>query len=242
MENIIKREKEMLLEAEKKYGKFFKNALSSNQLLQTFIEGIDEKMWIFVAFVSQIRKHHTLALFSTARLHSVQTKMNARQVIEAGVNAAYALANPSQEDFCVLNQDGTLDIPKGLLIKRYKWLEQNYPKHSDFLKRQKVIINKSAAHSNFLYVFKNFKFSEVKKGFETPFFDIEDELHIKTDFWFLGNLAIALINLFFSINQNISPDIKWKDNLIKEAKILEEDNHCIKEEMMQNPRIERWIT
>ena len=60
-----------------------------------------------MVFLSQIKKYHTLALFSVARLHHIQAMLNLRQVLEAGVNAAYGLANPNQDDFVIKNASGS---------------------------------------------------------------------------------------------------------------------------------------
>ena len=239
--DIIKEEERMILEAGERYGAPFKNAFDFNNLLQNFIKETNLDAWIFVMFLSQIRKHHTLAIFSAARLHGIQAKMNERQVIEAGVNAAYALANPNHKDFYTEDECGVAYVSKNLASKRYKWLWQNYPKSSEFLKKQKDIINSSAAHSGIIYAFKNFKFPENREGgFEMPFFDIEDEFYVKNDFWFLGNLAMGLMDLFYGVNQGCNR-IKFKDDFIKELKTLEGENHRIKAEMMKNPRMIKFL-
>ncbi len=122
----------MVLEAEAKYGTPFKNALGFNHLLGDFIKEATPGAWIFVMFLSQIRKSLTLAVFSAVRLHEVQARMNQRHAIEAGVNAAYALANPNPKDFYIEDEQGTLHSPQRLMNKRYRWLEQNHKNYSDF--------------------------------------------------------------------------------------------------------------
>src|SRR6516164_11309174 len=42
---------------------------------------------MFARFFSLLKKHHMLALLSALRLHKVQTMINLRQVLEAGINA-----------------------------------------------------------------------------------------------------------------------------------------------------------
>lgn len=239
--NIMEDETKLILRADKRYGAFFKNAADFNALLHAFIKTVDIEGWLFAMFLSQVRKHHTLALFSAVRRHHTQAQMNLRQTMEAGANAAYAIANPQKEDFVVVLPGGTLDAPQSLAEKRYKWLEDNFQTSSDFLKNQKKISN-SATHSNVIYAFLNFSFDEVlKRGFNTPFFDIEDEYLIKTDLWFIGNLAMGLMDLFFGVNQKHSI-ITFADDFIPRLKTLEAQNLKLKEEMMKHPRFRKTMT
>lgn len=73
--DIIESEREMFLTASDRYGDFFINAFEFNVLLNEFIKSVDPDRFIFAMFLSQIRKHTTLALLSAVRLHSVQTSM-----------------------------------------------------------------------------------------------------------------------------------------------------------------------
>lgn len=96
---IIDSEREMFLTASERYGDFFINASEFNVLLNEFIKSVDPDRFIFAMFLSQIRKHTTLALFSAVRLHHIQAMMNLRQVLEAGSCAAYAIANIDKSGF-----------------------------------------------------------------------------------------------------------------------------------------------
>lgn len=240
--DLANEENDFFFKAEEKYGAFFVNAIHFNGLLQNFVKSVNPEAWIFAIFLSQIRKYHTLALFSAARRHHVQARMNDRQAIEASVNAAYALANPDEKDFVEKDEKGILQTPQRLTNKRHSWLEANFPDGSKFLKNQKDIINNSTAHSNIVYAFKNFSLEELeKKGFSTPFFDIEDEFHIKSDFWFLGNLALGIMDLFYGVNKKYNR-VVFKDDFISELKTLEKENHRIKAEMMQDPRVKKHLS
>lgn len=234
--DILEKENEFVLDAEKRYGDFFKNAASFNALLHSFIKEVKVEGWIFSMFLSQVRKHHTLALFSAVRRHHIQTQLDLRQTIEAGANAAYAIANPNEQDFVVDVSDGSLDAPKSLTEKRYQWLENNYKQHSDFLKNQKGVINRSSAHQNMIYGFQNFAFDEMTKArFQTPFFDIEDEYMIKTNLWFIGNLAWALLHLFAEVNKKYNM-MTLTDDFADRLNALGKQNDGLKIVMSKNPR------
>ncbi len=239
--DIIKEENELILNAEKKYDTYFKNAANFNCLLQDFIKSVDPDRWIFIVFLSQIRKHHTLALFSTVRQHYVQACMDLRQVIEAGINAAYGIACSDEKDFMIKTEENIIQTPKKLFKKRYKWLEKNYITQSNFLKNQKEIINRSISHSNIVYAFINFDNSKLKKNkYLLSFFDKEDDYRVKTNLWFIGNLALGLMDLFFGINKDYS-HIKFSNDFIDRLKKLEEENKRLKTEIMKNPRYVRAI-
>jgi hypothetical protein len=122
---------------------------------------------IFVLFLSQVRKHHTLALFSTVPLHRIQAMMDLRQTLEAGACAAYAIANTDPADFADKDQDRILNPTQDLARKRYKWLEQNFSVGSNAIKRIKESINKSAAHSNIADAHLNFSPFEQVLGSRT---------------------------------------------------------------------------
>lgn len=234
--DIIEKERQLFYEAESKYGDFFANASSSNALLQNFIKEVNLNAWIFAMFLSQVRKHHTLALFSVVRLHHIQAILNLRQVLEAGANAVYAIANPNKDDFAISNEDGTLDATQKLTTKRYKWLEEKYPAGSEAIKKLKNIINKSCAHSNIIYAQRNFKMAkEERPGFQTPFFDIEDEYLIKTDLWMVGNIVLVLMDLFNEANKSYNI-ITFSDDFVRRLLELDEDNRRLKAEMMRHPR------
>jgi hypothetical protein len=234
-EYILKREKEMYEEAESKYGDFFKNASGFNNLLQFFIKEAQPDAWLFVCFIAQIKKHHTLALFSSVRSHHIQAMLNMRQVLEAGANAAYALANPKQEDFVDVDEDGILDPNQKLAQKRYKWLDENFPAGSKTIKTQKESINNSCAHSNLVYAQNNFKLDDKVRKFKTSFFDDEDEYLVKTDLWMLANTLRGLLDLFYEVNKKFNR-ITFRNDFVKDLKKLEAQNLFLKQEMMKHPR------
>jgi hypothetical protein len=236
---ILKTEHKLLLEAPEKYGDFFHHATESLNLIQSFIASVDQKGWLFIAFLSHIRKHHLLALLSIIRLQHVQASMNLRQVLESGTNAAYALANPKSEDFTRSSPEGLLEIPEELQNKRYKWLENNYPKGSDAIKAMKKMMQ-SASHSNIIDVHRTFKYQHKNKSVQlvTPFFDSESDFQIKTDLWTVANIAMGLMDLFYGVSLKY-PYISFSQTFLERLKNLDKENARLKEIMMGTPKYKR---
>lgn len=236
--DIIDSEREMFLTATERYGDFFINASEFNVLLNEFIKSVNPDRFIFAMFLSQIRKHTTLALLSTVRLHHVQTSMNLRQVLEAGSCSAYAIANTKREDFVDIDKNGFLDPSQKLASKRYEWLEKNFPAGSTAILNMKKTINSSSAHSNIVYAHNNFRFDEKTDKFSTPFFDIEDEYWVKTDLWTIGNIVMGLMDLFYGVNKDRNV-IKFIDDFVPRLKALEKENHRLKTLMMGTDRLKK---
>jgi hypothetical protein len=152
---IIDSEKEMLLTAQQRYAKYYETCLECSLLLTQFLKSIDPDRWRFGSFLSLAKKHHTLALFSTLRLHKVQAMLNLRQTLEAGACAAFAIANPDHAHFVVADEYDILDpMPAG---KRYAWLDQNYPTGSNAIKEVKAQINATVAHANLVNTHNTFR-------------------------------------------------------------------------------------
>jgi len=234
--DIIESEKQMILNAEVKYEKFFINASEINNLIiNDSIVSVNPDRYFFATFFSQIKKHHTLALFSAVRLHHVQTGMNMRQVLEAGSWAAYAVSNTEEEKFYEKLPDGTMSIPQKLRDEKNEWLEKNFKDSSDHFKNNIKHVGGSTAHSNLVYAQKNFKFDFNNGKFETPFFDYEDDFHIKTDLWWIANVGYSIMDLFYGINTKFNV-LKFTDDFIPKILELKRINDQLKLEMMQNPR------
>jgi len=96
---ILDSEREMVLRGEERFGAYYVNAVLFSELLSRFIKNVHPDRMIFATFLSQVRKHHALALFLTIRLHRIQAMMDLRQTLEAGSCAAYAIANTESADF-----------------------------------------------------------------------------------------------------------------------------------------------
>jgi len=239
LSEIIRTEHELLEEAPKKYGEFFSHAIESYKLLQSFVITIKDEGWLFVAFLSHLKKHHLLGLLSTVRRHHVQFVMNLRQVIESGTNASYALGNPKPEDFALSTPEGILEIPEKLKKKRYKWLEKNYPKGSKAIKSMKKLMQKPS-HSNIIDAHRTFKYEVKNKAaqLKTPFFDFQNDFQVKSNLWSLANMAMGLMDLFYGINLKYKI-ITFSPNFIKDLQLLEKENKRLKKIIMDIPRFKR---
>lgn len=122
-EEINQSELEMFLSASDRYKEYFINASDFNALLNECIKSISANRYIFAMFLSQVRKHATLALLSSVRLHHIQSMMDLRQVLEAGSCGAYAIANIKDSDFADLGEDGILDASQNLTKKNTSGLK-----------------------------------------------------------------------------------------------------------------------
>ena len=240
--DLIESEREMVLTGAERYGEYFINASEFNALLNNFVKSIDDPgKFIFVAFLSQVRKHHTLALFSAVRLHHIQCRLNLRQVLEAGAWAAYAMVHENRDRFCETDVEGILHIPERLKTARNNWLNQNFKIKSDKIKNLKKIINKSAAHANIIYTFQNFKAKPVDDpGFHTPFFDFDDDYKVKNDLWFIANIALDLMDLFYGVNQQYKV-FQLADDFNTRFKQLVDQNNRLKSEMIKHPRFKKHV-
>ena len=210
---ILDSEREAVVTASARYGGYFDHAFACSTFLTQFLKSIDANRHIFASFVSQVKKHHFLALLSTIRLHKVQSMMNLRQVLEAGACAAFALVNPEHKHFVDTDEHGILDPSPKLAKKRYAWLRQNYPAGSDAIERIKKQINESGAHANLISAQMNFRIYYDEGWYSEPFFDIEDEYSIKIDLWRIGSVAITLLDVFYGVNQGRNV-VSFVDNFV----------------------------
>lgn len=230
---LVDKERNMVLQAEAKYGKFCAHAFWSNRFLSDCLESIDRDQFIFAMFLAQLRKHHLLAIFSALRLHHTQSMMNSRQVLEAGACAAFAIAHTEPEHFADVDEHGLLNPTQSLANKRHKWLSEKYPKGSGAIRAQKNIINEWSSHSNIVNAHMNFE-ADINL-FRAPFFDKEDEHVVKTNLWFAANIAMGLVDLFFGINSNYG-GIKFKQDFVTQLKRLAAENDELKTEQMETDR------
>jgi hypothetical protein len=234
---ILDSECEMVLRGGKRFGAYHSNAIRFSELLATFVKTVHPDRMIFALFLSQLHKHHTLALFSTLRLHRIQAMMDLRQTLEAGACAAYAIANTNRADFADMDEDGILNPSKQLAKKRYNWLQQNFAEASNGIKGIKESINKSA-HSNIAAAHSNFKFDVANRHFDTPFFDFEDHHIVKCDLWLIANVGMGLMRLFFQVRSTFN-EIILIDDFEPRMKELTIENARLRTEIMQTDRYQR---
>src|SRR5438046_1545373 len=99
LEGLVKSEYLLAHTASERYGVYYFHARDTTVFLSKCIASIDVSQQNFARFFSYTKKHHLLAMLSTVRLHKVQAFMNLRHVLEAGAWAAYAIANPADDNF-----------------------------------------------------------------------------------------------------------------------------------------------
>jgi hypothetical protein len=182
LQEIIESERELLLTADQRYGDYYRHARECSIFLSRCFISVDPDRLMFARFFSLLKKHHMLALLSTLRLHRIQAMMNLRQVLEAGAAAAFAIANPEPEHFAIANASGIIDPSPELTGKRYQWLDRNFPANSAAIKEKKELINSYFAHTNVVLTSKTFEVNEAGTWISAPFFDVEDEYHVKDRF------------------------------------------------------------
>lgn len=240
--DIIESEGQMILHGAERFGDYFINASEFNNLLNKFIKSIDDPTrFIFMLFLSQVKKHHILALFSSVRLHHVQAGMNLRQVMEAGQWAAYALGNIEEEKFFDKDHNGIINTTGKHWGRMYKWLDENFKIKADEVKNIKKIISGSVGHSNIAYAFQNFKLGPPEKpSFSNTYFDEEDEYRVKTDLWFVANTAMGLLDLFYGVNLQYKV-FQVENDFLPTIRKLTDQNHALKAEMAKHPRYQKAL-
>lgn len=238
IEEIVESERLMVINATRRYGKHYTHARGASVFLTLCITAIDPDRMMFGRLFSQMKKQQLLALFSTLRLHKVQAMMNLRQVLEAGASAAFAIANPEHHHFVDTDEQGILDPSQELTKKRYAWLNKNYEEQSQWIKDTKAQINSSAAHANIISADSVFRIAGAGDQISAPFFDIEDEYHVKTDLWLTARVAIGLIELLHRVNQSRNV-IEFRDDFSDTFIRIAAENNALRDEMMATDRYKK---
>ena len=188
--SISREENEFVLEAEK-YGEYF---LLSNDIMyfqHRFIYEISKEATVFNSFFSQLQKSWHLAYLSILRKHDVQAKLMMRFSLETATLALYSMYHRDLNLYQTTNEDGTM---QGLhaLPKAYKWLEKTNPELSGIIKRHKDNINSDAAHGGIIHSYSIVDHTDV--GFETSFFDDENEEYTCFKLYWISDLCLGIIH------------------------------------------------
>lgn len=234
IDDLIESEHLMLSTAPQRYGAYYTIAVDVSEFLFSAVKSVDRDHAIFVRFLSQVKKHYLLAVFSTVRLHQIQAMMNLRQVLEAGACAAFAIANPDPAHFASTTPEGTLDASKALPAT-YKWLNEKFPQGSARIKAMKDNINSSSAHANIVNTQKNFRLADSGSEFRIPFFDIDDAYFVRGDLLMASGIPLSLIKLFYGVSKDVTA-IVWRVDFESRFASLFERETALRSEMHSSDR------
>lgn len=231
---IIETEHRLAMTAAERYGKYYKHAEAATSFISLFPKSVPPTLPIFARFWSLTKKHHLLALLSTVRLHQTQAMMDLRQTLEAAVCAAFAIVYTDPALFADTTEAGTLDSSQALSRKRYRWLDDNFPDASLYIKGHKDGINNSTAHANIVYTHRIFELKE--REYNLPFFDIDDEYYTRTDLYTIGAIGISLMNLFYAVNDRHGRPIEFVEDFEQRLLLLNSQSEELQKEMLADPR------
>lgn len=239
---IIEGEHNKTLNALNKYRENFAHNLRIFQLLENFLTEFKAPQDIFVRFYYSVRNFYLLTLFSTIRLHHVQSSLNLRQLIESGTDAAYSIAFPDVEEFAKTDEFGIMDSTKSLKNKRYEWLNKNYPATSKAILKIKEPVQVSS-HSNLVDTNRGYKFlfSKEDTQIQVSYFDFEDDYIEKAALWQLANTTLAIMGLWYEVSQSYK-GIEVILNFAKKHSELMNENQKLKDGITQTVRFKKADT
>jgi hypothetical protein len=205
IEKIIESERAMVLNGAARYGQHYWHARTAAESLSRCVASVDrDRSDTFGRMFSLMKKQHMLAFLSSLRLHKVQAMLDLRHALEAGAAAAYTIANPRVQDFVDVDPSGTMDPSQNLTNKRYRWLDQNYPEPSEWIREIKGLINAQTAHANIVSGHDTYRVEESGEPASTPFFDIEDEHDVEGDLWLIARAAIIMMGLLYRVAGDVA--------------------------------------
>ncbi|WP_321886454.1 hypothetical protein [Paraburkholderia bannensis] len=194
-------EHQLILGAEERYGDFFTTARDVSLVLSNIMSWPTKDCDIFIRFLSQMKKAHTLALMSLVRQHRIQAKMTLRYFLESTVHAAYALVHVDTTNYFD-TADGKKHDPQKASRAAYAWIREHFESHSDEIKRMKDLINEQTAHANVYNSFHNFEFvGGENAAIYTTFFDFDDDHWLKVDLWECAQAGLVAADLILAIRK-----------------------------------------
>ncbi len=224
--------------AASEFGPDFVNAHDLVFFTWSFISSVKPEAYPFSLFLAQIQKSLVLCLLSAVRDHNVQFHMMLRQALEYVSLACYALFETDNNAFYTTDEHQILYPKRKINEKAYKWLEINYREHSDKIKNMKDQINETFAHANILPTPQNLFFDGERLGFQ--FFDAHDKLMTKQGLWWVGNVALGILDLFAKVIEKF-PIVNLVDDFPQKMGSFSKENNRILSELKSNPRLSRWM-
>jgi hypothetical protein len=201
LESLSAEEHQMILDAERRFGPYYVNAYNTTILLSKIVMWPVTDCDVFLRFLSQMKKYHTLTVFSIVRLHRIQAKMNLRYFLESTVNAAFALTHDDWTIYFDPERERQPDARKASL-QAYRWIEQAYGEHSQIIQHMKKVINEQTAHANVFNSQHNFNVIPGPRAeIITSYFDFEDEEWVKADLWQCAQAGLIAIDLLLAVQK-----------------------------------------
>jgi hypothetical protein len=211
LDSFSQQEHQKIIDAELKYGDYYVSAHCATILLSNIMLWPVTDCDVFIRFLSQMKKHHTLSLISTIRLHRIQAKMNLRYFLESTANAAYSLAHIDTKNYYDIENSNIKDAQKANR-HAYNWLDKSYNAHSVAIKRIKDQINEQTAHANVLNSQHNFGYiAGERPEIHTSFFDFEDEQWVKADLWQCAQAGLLAIDLLLDVQKKYGGFLPSRD-------------------------------
>jgi hypothetical protein len=231
---IADEERQMIVDAEAKYGRYYVNARQASLVLSNLVSKNTVNCEMFMRFFTQVKKFHTLALFSAVRRHRLQTQWNLRTFYEASVDTAYALVHTDPSLYFNSETKQPVD-PQKARARAYKWLEEGHPASSTHIKEAKDRINDhyshasvTASHNNFVIV------PNSDDQIWTPFFDREDVLKTQVELWSVAQAGLIVIDLLITI-QKAKGGFELHP-AVNEFGSLTQENNALLAELVATPR------
>jgi hypothetical protein len=218
-------EHQMVIDAERRYGNYYVNAHNTTIMLSNIM------MWplidcdLFIRFLSQMKKYHTLSVISTVRLHRIQAKMDLRYFLESTVHAAYSLVHTDTKIYFDFDAGKILDAKKAS-EKVYVWIEATYNDHSKGIQNIKKLINEQTAHANVVNSEHNFRYVPGERAeIHTSYFDFEDDKMVKVDLWQCAQAGLIAIDLILAVQRQHGGFLP--SDHVDELAVLIEDNKAL---------------
>lgn len=201
IEELSHIEHQLVVNAEERYGDYFTTAQDVTLLLSNIMSWPTKDCDIFLRFLSQMKKSHTLSLMSLVRQHRIQAKMTLRYFLESTVHAAFSLVHVDTTNYFD-TADGKKHDPQKASRAANTWVDEHFKTHSDEIKRMKDLINEQTAHANVYNSFHNFDFvGGEDAAIYTSYFDFDDDHWLKVDLWECAQAGLVAADLILAIRK-----------------------------------------
>ena len=207
--NLIALENDKVQEALNNYSGHLKVADGIiNFLSREFLDTIRDENAIFMAFFTQISVDLELAMLSTLRRHDIQACLMLRHALESACLAAYALFSKP-----VTNKDEAISESGHPENKSYEWIEKEFPKQSENIKKIKGKINENFAHANITTSATNLIITDEKT---TPtFFDSDGNATIPKRLYVISEITWHVLDLLDQAIKKANCGVVLKEGSVK---------------------------